>query len=108
MMVFPDTSKLQSFSDDLNESWEALVEEWEHLTRKSCWDNFQQAMCLLESLKGWARQDFFALIRQKPSSKDDYRKLKWELTRKFTRNKPLKGRSLWSMSRLWDATKMKL
>ena len=97
-MVFPDTSKLPSFSDDPKESWEAFVEEWEHLTRKYCWDNFQQAMCLPESLKGGARHDFFALIRQKPECKDDYRKLKWESTRKFTRNKPLKGRSLWSMS----------
>ena len=98
MMVFPDTSKLPSFSDDPKESWEAFIEEWEHLTRKYCWDNFQQAMCLPESLKGGARQDFFALIRQRPECKDDYKKLKWELTRKFTRNKPLKGRSLWSLS----------
>ena len=87
-MVFPDTSKLPPFSDDPKESWDAFVEEWEH----------QQAMCLPESLKGGARHDFFDLICQKPECKDDYRKFKWESTRKFTRNKPLKGRSLWSLS----------
>ena len=87
-MVFPDTSKLPSFSDDPKESWEAFVEEWEH----------QQAMCLPELLKGGTRHDFFALIRQKPECKDDYRKLKWESTRRFTGNKPLKGRNLWSLS----------
>ena len=87
-MVFPDTSKLPSFSDDPKESWEAFVEEWEH----------QQAMCLPESLKGGTRHEFFALIRQKPECEDDYRKLKWESTRKFTGNKPMKGRNLWSLS----------
>ena len=86
--MFPDISKLPSFSDDSKESWEAFVEEWEH----------QQAMCLPESLKGGARHDFFAMIHQKPECKDDYRKLKWESTRKFTGNKQLKGRNLWSLS----------
>ena len=85
---FNDTATTEIYTLSLHDA----LPIWEHLTRKYCWEHFQQAMCLQQSLKWGVRHDLFALIRQKPKCMDDYRKLKWELTRKFTRNKQLKGR----------------
>lgn len=98
VMFQPDAKNLPTFADDPKESWEAFLEEWLHMTRKYCWDDYQKAQWLPDSLRGGARQQYFRLVKATPGCQDQFSLLERELTKLFVRHKPLKGRSLWTLA----------
>lgn len=97
-IILPNFDVKETFADEPTESWEGFIERWEIGMMTFGLDELQLAQCLPKSLKGSAYQTYIGLVKAGSPAIRDYAKLKSELSSAFLRHKPMKGRSLFTLS----------
>ena len=97
-VILPNFDTQDTFADEPTESWEGFIEKWEINMMTFGLNELQLAQCLPKSLKGSAYQTYIGLVKEASPAISHYPSLKEELTKAFLRHKPMKGRSLWTLS----------